>query len=530
MTYWLCFVLPFIFQSSPERESDFGSSSSLHLDAVSRGRASHLSTPTRSSLHGSRRHSARDSGYFSQCRTPSNPHAANVSLEESYDCHGPKEDTTETITQATGESAPQPFASDTLPKRYPKTREEVSVILEKATKYQPANIPMLAVQGYSPAQGRPLREETKVEAGMVVNALYKTRDWVFVRTPLEDAGFIPFTAVEHIGARKQGRDFSQQFPENNPVLPKVSESDHLPDKPGGRTDDLERNNSSSSDSSLSTSQQSSPELSCTSNLTESFTAAMSSQNLIQWCTPAHQYPLSGSSRGCAISREHLRASLPLGPHRLQTRSSSTSELRRNPYGGSVGSILNRCSATTQNTSELRPTARKDSPPHSSPDSYSSQHLRKQCSKLFGSVTLQALPNSNVGLGCNIDVGLDLDGGLCWTRDMPPEDPCDVRRRSVSSGSLHLSDLSDGRTGSWDSLCDILSDTRPAAVVVLFDFDAVDEHDVSVCQHDVVTLLCEEDPDWLWVRRHDGAEGFIPRAYASDLNALILDPSVKSTYL
>ncbi|XP_078681986.1 uncharacterized protein LOC144916629 [Branchiostoma floridae x Branchiostoma belcheri] len=52
-----------------------------------------------------------------------------------------------------------------------------------------------------------------------------------------------------------------------------------------------------------------------------------------------------------------------------------------------------------------------------------------------------------------------------------------------------------------------------ALTVLFDFRAIDEDDVTALRGETVTLLNEEDADWVWVRNRAGREGFIPRGYA-----------------
>ncbi|XP_041354410.1 SH3 domain-containing protein Dlish-like [Gigantopelta aegis] len=58
-------------------------------------------------------------------------------------------------------------------------------------------------------------------------------------------------------------------------------------------------------------------------------------------------------------------------------------------------------------------------------------------------------------------------------------------------------------------------------VVVFDFEAADENDVTVESREVVTVLNMEDPDWYWVTRGNGEEGFVPRSFMcpfpSDLN-------------
>lgn len=48
--------------------------------------------------------------------------------------------------------------------------------------------------------------------------------------------------------------------------------------------------------------------------------------------------------------------------------------------------------------------------------------------------------------------------------------------------------------------------------MLFDFEAMQEDDVSVRQGERVTVLNEDDADWYWVKTQDGREGFTPREY------------------
>ena len=76
----------------------------------------------------------------------------------------------------------------------------------------------------------------------------------------------------------------------------------------------------------------------------------------------------------------------------------------------------------------------------------------------------------------------------------------------------------------------LSTQRGARLTVIFDFQGHFDGDISVRRQDVVTLLDDDGPDWLWIRRSDGKEGFIPRAYAVNLEALNLDPYCRTTYL
>ncbi|XP_054156348.1 SH3 domain-containing protein Dlish-like [Oppia nitens] len=49
-------------------------------------------------------------------------------------------------------------------------------------------------------------------------------------------------------------------------------------------------------------------------------------------------------------------------------------------------------------------------------------------------------------------------------------------------------------------------------IVLYTFIARDENDVSVERGEFVTVLNKDDPDWYWIVRCDGQEGFIPSGF------------------
>ncbi|XP_062603372.1 uncharacterized protein LOC134265141 [Saccostrea cucullata] len=56
-------------------------------------------------------------------------------------------------------------------------------------------------------------------------------------------------------------------------------------------------------------------------------------------------------------------------------------------------------------------------------------------------------------------------------------------------------------------------------IVLFDFTALDENDVSVERAELLDVLNIEDPDWSWVRRGNGEEGFVPKSYICPVEPL-----------
>nr|CAG4640958.1 EOG090X083C [Eulimnadia texana] len=56
-------------------------------------------------------------------------------------------------------------------------------------------------------------------------------------------------------------------------------------------------------------------------------------------------------------------------------------------------------------------------------------------------------------------------------------------------------------------------------IVLYTFIARDENDVSVERGEFVTVLNREDPDWYWIVRSDGQEGFVPSAFVYPAEAI-----------
>lgn len=49
-------------------------------------------------------------------------------------------------------------------------------------------------------------------------------------------------------------------------------------------------------------------------------------------------------------------------------------------------------------------------------------------------------------------------------------------------------------------------------IVKYRFDATDENDITVKRGEKVLVLNKDDPDWFWVAKKDGTEGFIPKDF------------------
>ena len=77
--------------------------------------------------------------------------------------------------------------------------------------------------------------------------------------------------------------------------------------------------------------------------------------------------------------------------------------------------------------------------------------------------------------------------------------------------------SDGLSKQSDSLLNVSSPTPFNKItygryIVLFCFRAQQEDDIAVSRGHFVTVLNRDDPDWFWIQRSDGEEGFVPSTY------------------
>ena len=56
-------------------------------------------------------------------------------------------------------------------------------------------------------------------------------------------------------------------------------------------------------------------------------------------------------------------------------------------------------------------------------------------------------------------------------------------------------------------------------VVLYNYTAQDENDLTVERGQCVTVLNSDDPDWFWVSQFDGRDGFVPSGFIYPLDAI-----------
>ncbi|XP_039436918.1 SH3 domain-containing protein Dlish [Culex pipiens pallens] len=115
-----------------------------------------------------------------------------------------------------------------------------------------------------------------------------------------------------------------------------------------------------------------------------------------------------------------------------------------------------------------------------------------------------LPRDGIGIGIGLTSN-DLTDGI---PDINIIDDSTVAGLVGLTGSLKHSQA------SLSSEPDFLPFSKDPSgrYIVLYTFIARDENDVSVERGEFVTVLNREDPEWYWIVRSDGQEGFIPSGF------------------
>lgn len=100
-----------------------------------------------------------------------------------------------------------------------------------------------------------------------------------------------------------------------------------------------------------------------------------------------------------------------------------------------------------------------------------------------------------------------------------------QQQSIMMMHHHLTCNSDSDPGKdLDSYSGAASDVHPFfkdpcghRFIVLYNFIARDENDINVERGEFVTVLNMDDPDWYWILRSDGLEGFVPSSFLCSLD-------------
>ncbi len=428
--------------------------------------------------------------------------------------------------------------------QYPKTHSELRHRLESSNSLHPANIPMVVVKAYCPSHAWKCKDEVSVSKGMLVNAMYKASDWVCVRTPEERTGFVPAYCLEPIGVKRRSKDFGQQFPE--------------------RTDSYRSTVSSiCSNAATYRSSMRSFQRSSFRKATETgYKRSRSTEDqrtlhknlppILPQPLPQHKVEVDRRTQivpNPKVQRPHsqcddlrrtcLNKSVPLpikSAKEVDQQKAKRSHHRNATYNGQ-NKAQSEVHPFTRAVREAAKIVLKDyyvQALDSNNNNVTVRHLKGQTAPVVNkplaeqnqNIPRQSIPQKQAKSSSDSEEPHNKVNDMYFAHDMssigfmlpyaktPVKSP--VRRLSFSS------DISD--------ISSVFTKTEGPQLTVLFDYTAQDENDVTVLNNEIVTLLNDEDEDWIWVKTNTGKEGFIPRIYAINLEVLDLDPREKTTYL
>ena len=88
-----------------------------------------------------------------------------------------------------------------------------------------------------------------------------------------------------------------------------------------------------------------------------------------------------------------------------------------------------------------------------------------------------------------------------------------------NGSTDTNRFSQASSGI--SVSTVFNKQTSRRVVMLFNFKARAENDLSAVRGDCLSVLNDEDAEWLWVANRFDAQGFVPRSYVQELHTSLL---------
>lgn len=334
----------------------------------------------------------------------------------------------------------------------PVCQDNVAYILEKAHTLSPANLPMMVIQSYKPANSWTAEDEVEVKVGQVVHALYKQQDWVYIKTNTGKIGFVPYRAIqffENKGSRKPSKDNDLKCICNGQDMNTLNK----------RT---KRSESSLKQVSTVRFQDVKQGKNSKSSLMDESVDQIYNEMFVDSAYSSHQEDDFSNSLWCYEDESGSKRFYYYDDFDLVKPNKSTDSV------DSAYHTLDR--------------------KHKKNGKNSSKDVRM--SRIVSETSI-----------CKMSPG---------TRDKI------MVRSDLSVSQLELQDnFSKCYTGP--------------NVTIIFDYKACNENDISVRHNDVVTLLNDDDPHWLWVMRDDGEEGFVPRNFVVNLQALNIDPRAKTTY-
>ena len=386
---------------------------------------------------------------------------------------------------------------------YPKTRSNLHQKLASCSTDNPANIPMVVRESFLPDN-----DMVPVRKGMMVNALYQENEWIYVKTAQDMTGFVPVNCLAPIGIKPKLKHFAQQFPnefdyrtyqscQSKSAFYVVRPNNTSQSKQGPHKETEGHNNGEiSSDSSL-ISKALKPVKSST--LTDLHHVHSST-----FCDQSIKYDAS-CNNGCTVQCHMKQNKCNRNSNKVHPFTRTIRETARyllQDYYLKTIDVNNNAANTKQDTS-------------------SDTSCIRWCPS-----------NSPIKEESPEDIVLLAESRRQKAKDIYfAHDISSVGYFDSEVKSLHTSPILNLSFASERSdVSSVFTKSEGPQLTVLFDYIAQDENDVTVHNHDVVTLLNNEDTDWIYVRTERGKEGFIPSMYAVNLGALNLEPNARTTYL
>ncbi len=366
------------------------------------------------------------------------------------------------------------------------TETDVEIKLEACNRSAPANIPMVVIENYTSPRNIQSRRQMKVNRGMVVNALYKTHDWIYVRNYDNESQ-----------EKQESQSLHRNYLRKSTNL--VSQTRSLSEMGRAGYQELQK------------------DLWEKSNFSRQFYSLRIPGNV-------HQDSLHNFHRH--LPMQHTRLNNIVQPSQDRHPTTRAHRQHGDPHLKSRSDIhpftkTGRFPSKTEESSHFKRaySVRSQPPPlkHSgTKNPYNSVPFKSKVQHGWSNTSaskLQSVERSDIYFPQDISTLGHMPNYL----KSPLQSP--VQNLSFSS-SIGTEDR------SLVSLQDM--DDTPQ-LTVIFDYNAKNENDVSVSSNEVVNLLNDSDPEWLWVRTEYGKEGFIPRTHVVNLRQFNLDPWTKTTY-
>ncbi|ELU16056.1 hypothetical protein CAPTEDRAFT_223488 [Capitella teleta] len=91
----------------------------------------------------------------------------------------------------------------------PSPCDDIDTLLSRASRFFPANIPMVVSDPSTPLYDIDKRATCRLNRGEVVNALYKTSGWICVRSPFDVSGYVPSHALAPLSSKRDQQWYEQ---------------------------------------------------------------------------------------------------------------------------------------------------------------------------------------------------------------------------------------------------------------------------------------------------------------------------------